>query len=148
MADTGEMVDAEAADNVLINGVLTNGALLSYQISAVPYHADGWRMAVYGSKGTIIASTQGLPQITPITLVGAQGNEPLSELPVPERLRFAPNAVSIGPPQNVGQAYVRMAEAIHEGKPFAPNFVDALEVHKLLEAIQRSSDEGCVVKLD
>lgn len=147
MADTGEMVVAESADNVLVNGVLTSGALLSYQISAVPYHADGWRMAVYCSKGTIISSTQGLPQITPITLVGAQGSEPLSELPVPERLRFVPEAVPYGPPQNVGQAYVRMAEAIHEGKPFAPNFDDALEVHKLLDVIQQSSDEGRIMRL-
>jgi predicted dehydrogenase len=147
MVDTGEMVDAQTPDNVLINGVLANGGLLNYQITAVPYHADGWRMAVYGSKGTIIASTQGLPQITPITLVGAQGNNPLIELQVPERLRFVPEAVPFGPPQNVGQAYVRMAEAIHEGKPFAPNFDDALEVHKLLEVIQRSSHEGRIIKL-
>lgn len=147
MADTGEMVDAEAADNVLINGVLTSGALLSYQISAVPYHADGWRMAVYGSKGAIIATTQMLPQITPITLVGAQGNEPFTELLVPERLRVVPKTVPFGPPQNVGQAYIRMAEAIREGKRFAPNFDDALAMHKLLEAIQRSSDEGRVIKL-
>jgi predicted dehydrogenase len=132
---------------LLINGVLTSGAFLSYQLSAVPYHADGWRMAIYGSQGTIIASTQGLPQITPITLVGAEGNEPLSELPVPERLRFVPKAVPFGPPQNVGQAYVRMAEAIREGKRFDPNFEDALELHNLLEAIQHSSDEGRVVKL-
>jgi len=147
MADTGEMVDVEAADHILLNGVFAHGALLSYQITSVPYHADGWRMAVYGSKGTIIATTQGLPQITPVTIVGAQGNEPLSKLLVPERLRFVPDAVPFGPAQNVGQAYVRMAEAIHEGKRFAPNFDDAKQVHKLLEAIQQSSDEGRVVKL-
>ena len=148
MTDTGEMVDAEVADNVLINGVLTSGAILSYQLSSVPYHAEGWRMAVYGSNGTIIATTQGLPQITPIKLVGAQGNEPLVELPVPERLRVVPTSVPFGPPQNVGQAYIRMAEAIQEGKPFAPGFDDALVVHRLLDAIQRSSDEGRTVKLD
>ena len=34
---TGELVDAEAADSVLINGVLGNGALLSYQLSSVPF---------------------------------------------------------------------------------------------------------------
>jgi predicted dehydrogenase len=147
MTDTGEMVDAEAADNVLINGVFTNGALLSYQLSAVPFHADGWRMAVYGSKGTIIATTQGLPQITPITLVGAQGSEPLVELPVPERLRFVPKSVPFGPPQNVGQAYIRMAEAIQDGNQFAPSFDDAVRIHNLLETIQQSSDEGHVIKL-
>lgn len=147
MLDTGEMVDVQTPDNVLLNGVLANGGLLNYQITAVPYHADGWRMTVYGSKGTIMATTQGLPQITPVTLVGAQGNDPLSELPVPERLRFVPKAVPFGPPQNVGQAYVRMAEAIREGKQFAPNFGDALRLHKLLDSVQRSSDEGRAVKL-
>jgi predicted dehydrogenase len=147
MVDTGEMVNAQTPDNVLINGVLANGGLLNYQIAAVPYHADGWRMTAYGSKGTIMATTQGLPQITPVTLVGAQGNDPLGELPVPKRLRFVPEAVPFGPPQNVAQAYVRMAEAIDEGKPLAPNFDDALQIHRLLKAIQYSSDEGRAVKL-
>ena len=147
MVDTGEMIDAEAADNVLINGVLTNGALLSYQLSSVPYHADGWRMAVYGSKGTIMATTQGLPQITPIKLVGAQGSEPLVELEVPNHLRFVPPTVPFGPPQNVGHAYVRMAEAIQQGKQFAPSFEDAVRMHNLLETIHKSSDKGRVIKL-
>ncbi|MFC1997231.1 hypothetical protein ACFLXI_06450 [Chloroflexota bacterium] len=40
-----------------------------------------------------------------------------------------------------------MAEAIREGKRFAPDFEDAVEVHKLLEAIQRYSDEGRALKL-
>lgn len=148
MEDTGETVETKAADNVLINGVLASGALLSYQISAVPFNATGWRMAVYGSKGTIIASTPILPQISPITLLGAQGNEPLGELPVPERLRVVSPAVPEGPPRNIGQLYVRMAEAIRGGKHFTPNFDDALQAHKLLEAVQRSSDIGRTVKLD
>ena len=147
MVDTGETVEAKSADNMLLNGVLASGALLSFQLSAVPYHADGWRMAVYGSKGVIIATTQMLPQITPITLVGAQGNEPLTGLSIPDRLRVVPKTVPFGPAQNVGQAYVRMAEAIHEGKQFAPNFDDALAGHKLLDTIQRSSDEGRVLNL-
>lgn len=147
MVDTGEMVDVDAADNVLLNGVFTNGALLSYQISAVPFHVEGWRMAVYGNKATIVASTSILPQISPITLVGAQGDAPLAELPVPERLRIVPATVPEGPPQNIGQLYIRMAEAIHEGKQFNPGFEDALEVHKLLEAIQRSSDDGRTIRL-
>ena len=147
MVDSGELVAAQTPDNVMINGVLASGGLLNYQITAVPYHADGWRMVVHGSKGTIIATTPGLPQITPVTLTGSQGREPFKGLPVPERLRIVPEAVLSGPPQNVAQAYVRMAEAIREGKRFAPNFDDALEVHNLLDSVQRSSDEGRVVKL-
>ena len=147
MVDTGEMVQAQTADNVLINGVFENGGLLNCQLSAVPFHGDGWRMTAYGSKGTITATTGGLPQITPIKLLGAQDSDPLVELEIPERLRFVPAAVPFGPPQNIGQAYVRMAEAIHAGNQFRPSFDDALELHMLLEAIQRSSDQGRVVKI-
>lgn len=118
-----------------------------YQLSSVPFHADGWRMAVYGSQGTITATTGGLPQITTVELVGAQGSEPLVELKVPNRFRFVPSTVPFGPPQNVGHAYVRMAEAIQEGKQFAPSFEDALDMHRLLDMIQQSSDEGRVIKL-
>jgi predicted dehydrogenase len=147
MEDSGEFVDAQTPDNVLLNGVFANGGLLSYQITAVPYHADGWRMVVHGSKGTIIATTPGLPQITPVTLTGSQGEEPLKELSIPDRLHFVPKTVTFGPAQNVGHAYIRMAEAITSGKPFRPSFEDALQVHTLLDAIQRSSDEGRVVEL-
>lgn len=147
MEDSGKMVDAQTPDNILLNGTFANGALLACQITAVPYHADGWRMVVHGSKGTLIATTPALPQITPVTLTGSQGEEPLTQMEVPARLRFAPDSVPYGPPQNVGQAYIRMAEAIREDRPFAPNFDDALEIHRLLDAIQRSSDQGCVVQL-
>jgi len=147
MKDSGELVDAQTPDNVLLNGVFTNGGLLSYQITAVPYHADGWRMVVHGSKGTIIATTPGLPQITPVTLTGSQGEEPLKKLPIPERLRFVPKTLPYGPAQNVCHAYIRMAEAINRGKSYRPSFEDALQVHTLLDAIQRSSDEGCVFEL-
>jgi predicted dehydrogenase len=141
MDDTGEVVDSKTPDNVLLNAEFANGGLLSYQITAVPYHADGWRMVIHGSKGTIIATTPGLPQITPVTLAGSQGDEPLKELSVPERLRFVPKSVPFGPAQNVGHAYIRMAEAINAGKPYEPSFEDALRVHMLLDAMQRSSDE-------
>ena len=94
-----------------------------------------------------MATTQGLPQITPIKLVGAQGSEPLVELEVPNHLRFVPPTVPFGPPQNVGHAYVRMAEAIQQGKQFAPSFEDAVRMHNLLETIHKSSDKGRVIKL-
>ena len=147
MDDSGELIDAQTPDNVLLHGVFTNGGLLSYQITAVPYHADGWRMEIHGNKGTIIATTPGLPQITPVTLIGSQGNEPLKELSIPERLRFVPKTVPFGPAQNVGHAYIRMAEAIHENKSYEPSFENALKVHSLLDAMQRSSDEGRVLRL-
>lgn len=104
-------------------------------------------MAVYGTKGTLVATTPGLPQISPITLIGAQGDEPLAPLPVPERLRLATSAVPDGPARNVAQAYARIADAIREGRRFDPDFDHATRLHELLEALRRSSEEGRAVEL-
>lgn len=148
LVDTGETVDVDAPDNVLINGTLASGGLLSFYAAAVPFNGTGWRMEAYGSTGAIIASTPVMPQITPIALVGAQGDEPLAELPVPERLRVVPAGVPEGPPRNVAQVYVRMAEAIRGGQGFDPDFDHAVQLHELLESLQRSSDEARSVTLD
>ena len=47
-----------------------------------------------------------------------------------------------GPPFNVGQLFARMAEAIREGKPAAPDFALAVKRHHLLDVIQEASDRG------
>ncbi len=147
MADTGEAVDAETPDTVLLTGEFTDGGLLTYRIATVPFHASGWRLEVHGSEGTLVATTRGLPQITPVSLVGARGDEALRDMPVPERLRVAPNGVPPGPALNVARAYAHMADAIRQRTPFRPGFEDALHVHELLEAMQRSSDTGRTVDL-
>lgn len=147
LADTGEIVDVDAPDNVALTGTLAHGGRVSFHMASVPFNGSDWRMAVHGSRGTLVATTQGLPQITPTTLEGAQGDAALAPLPVPERLRSAPSAAIGGPARNVAQAYARIAEAIREGTRFNPDFDHALGLHELLEALQRSSDEGIVVEL-
>lgn len=148
LGDTGETVGVDAPDSVLINGVLAGGGLISFHAASVPFNGTGWRMEVYGTRGTIVASTRVLPQISPITLEGAQGEDPLTRLLVPERFRFASEAVPDGPPRNIAHAYVRIADAIRGGKRFHPDFDHAAQLHELLDAIQRSSDEGRARKLD
>lgn len=67
--------------------------------------------------------------------------------PCRSAFRFAPAAEPDGPARNVAQAYVRIAEAIGEGKRFDPDFDHALRLHELLEALQQSSDESRAVKM-
>jgi len=50
------------------------------------------------------------------------------------------------PLRNFGQLYGRMAEMIRQGERVDANFIEALAVHKLLEAVRRSSVEGKVSK--
>lgn len=138
LADTGDIVDVDAPDTILVNGTLASGGLVSYFAASVPHHGAGWRMEAYGTEATLVASSAALPQITPVTLMGAQGDKPLAPVPVPEADRAA---VPDGPGRNIARSYRRMAEAIRAGSAATPDFDDALRVHRLLDALEESSDQ-------
>jgi predicted dehydrogenase len=121
------------------NGTLATGGLLSYQAGSVPYNASGWTMEAYGTEGTLVASAAALPQITPIVLSGARGEDLLAPLDVPDRLSSVV-AVPDGPGRNIARSQSHMAEAIIDGGAGEPDFGRALEVHRLLDAVT-SSDE-------
>jgi predicted dehydrogenase len=51
------------------------------------------------------------------------------------------------PAYNVAQLFVRFAEAIRTGQELGPSFADAVRVHQLLEAVDRSSSTRSWVTL-
>lgn len=140
LVDTGETIEADAPDNILVNGTLAGGGLLSYQAASVPYNGSGWTMEAYGTEGTLVASSAALPQITPISLSGARGNDPLAlrDVPEPESEGLS---VPVGPGHNIARSYARMAEAIRDRAEAEPDFNHALGVHRLLDSVRESSDE-------
>jgi len=52
-----------------------------------------------------------------------------------------------GGPYNVAQAYARMADALRAGRSFDVDFNLAVQRHKLIDAIERSSATGRSVRL-
>jgi hypothetical protein len=66
-------------------------------------------------------------------------------MPTPERFTLIPDSVPAGPPRNVAQAYTRLAQAMREGKPYSPSFADAVHAHKLVAALEKSSEIGKTV---
>lgn len=140
LEDSGERVANEIEDQILINGFLGEAIPFDVNISSVPFHSRGWTMEIYGTKGTIIATSDMLPQITPIKLMGSQGDSALKEIIVPENFIAFPT-LPPGPASNVGRNYGMMANAIIKGESFHPNFDDALAVHSLLASIRKSSLE-------
>lgn len=146
-ADTGIGVAVETPDTMLFVGELGSGAAVSYRGVTVTTRAPGWRMELNGTKGTLVATTPVLPQITPIELRGARGSGELAVLPVPERLNVVSGKV-VGPARNVAGLYEGFARAIEMGGHFNPDFDHALAVHRVLESLDKSSREGRAVVLD
>ncbi len=147
-SERGKTVDVTSPDNVLVSGILNNGAVASVHVATVPWHSTGWRMEVYGREGTLVASSSEMVQYAQIRLLGGHSKDgALEEIPVPQRLIRVPKEVPKGPPFNVAQMYRRLSEAIREGKSTEPNFDMAVRRHRLLDTIQRSSDLGKVQKV-
>ena len=103
-------------------------------------------MEAYGTKGTLVATSAALPQITPILLSGALGNDPLAPLDLPEREPVG-FSVPAGPGHNIARSYARMAQAIRDGASAEPDFNHALDVHRLLDAVRQSSDEQRAIRV-
>jgi predicted dehydrogenase len=142
-AEPGKTVHVTAPDNVLVSGVLTNGAVASVHIATIPWHGTGWRLEVYGREGTLVAASDQMVQYAQIRLQGGHGQDrTLQALPVPDRLTWVSEEVPKGAPFNVAQMYHRLGEAIREGREAQPDFDLAVKRHRLLDAIQRSSDRG------
>lgn len=144
--DSGERVNNDIPDQINVQGFLNSEIPFASHIAAVPNHSKGWRLEVYGTDGTIIATSAMLPQITPIDIKGSKGDSDFQSMQVPDDLvKF--NYLPGGPAGNVGRNYGCMAESILNGESFHPNFDDALTMHKLLETIKQASEEKRTIKI-
>ena len=146
MADGGTF-KATAPDHVAFTARLANGGIANVQVASLPHHASGYRMEVYGTEGTLVA-TAGQAQTLPVKIRGGQASDKeLHDIEVPAALRYVPSSVPDGTPVNFGQMLSRFAESIRDKKTVTPTFADALANHRLLDAIERSSQTHAAVKV-
>ena len=143
--DTGRELPVSSPDNVLVSGNLQNGGVASVHVASTPWYGSGYRMEIYGDKGTLVAVSADSPQLGTVEVLGARGSGDIEPLDFPpeelEPARTMPN----GAPYNVGQLYSRFAAAIRDAAdpelPL-PDFDHAVGLHRLIDAIRQSSDEG------
>ena len=141
--DTQRSVDVTAPDNILVSGTLRGGAVASVHVGNIPHHPSGYRLEVYGQEGTLLATgPQGPNNAQPSLLGGKAGEKELQEIPLPERLSWVPQETPRGSIFQVAQLYRRFAEVIRTGQRTEPDFDTGVRLHKLLDAVQRASDDG------
>jgi predicted dehydrogenase len=129
-----------APDQVLLSGVLQNGAVVSVHLKGGTTNGTRFLLEMHGTEGALAIvpadpRQETYIQVSEFTVRGAQGRNQLADLSVPEGYRWVPSAVPAGLPFNVAQLYRRMAEGIREGKFVSPDFDLAVNRHKLLDVI-------------
>ena len=80
-------------------------------------------------------------------LQGSKSKDALADLPVPDEYVLVPEGTPAGAPYNVAQAYTRFADGFRSGQRVDPDFDRAVQLHKLLAAMEQSSDEGRAVRV-
>lgn len=148
VTDTKKTVPVTSPDNVLVNGVLKSGAVASVHVGAVAWAGTGFRLEIYGREGTMVATGSVSSQRgEALRLRGAHRSNSLVDLEIPERFFVVPPDFPRGDPFNVGQMYSLFARAIRTGESRLPTFDTAVETHRLIDAIARSSETKQEVSL-
>ena len=141
--DTRQFVDVTSPDNVRVSGQLESGAAASVHVGAVPWAGNGYRMEIYGREGTLVATGSVSSQRGEMLRVqGARRSHELQDLEIPERFLYVPSGFPKGDPFNIGQMYALFAEAIRTGESRLPTFETAVDLHRFIDTLKRSSDEG------
>lgn len=146
--DTGETLPVTAPDQVLVSGVLASGAPVSIHFrGGQPHDGHGLLWEINGTAGDLrVTGPSGHTQMVQLTLAGARGEESaFKNLEVPESYRTGwPEDVI---PGNVARVYARMAADLRDGTHTAPGFADAVAVHRIIDAVERSAESGARVVL-
>jgi predicted dehydrogenase len=144
----GTPVAVDAPDSINVVGRMASGAEVSVSVAAVPSNPSGNRIEIYGRDGALVVRADGSLNIGPSQVQAGKGKESMVAMPVPSKYRVAPEGTPAGPAYNVAQAYARAADALRGGKSFDVDFNLAVQRHKLIDAVERSSATGRSVKVD
>jgi predicted dehydrogenase len=148
--ETGEQIVKTAADQIAVIGTLASGATASIHVREAVAGGTGFLWEINGTNGTLrITAAAAQPQIFPLTVAGAQGENEPAELAAPAALTQkwpALTSLEGAPAYNVGRAYAAFAADIDNGTHTVPDFADAVRRHEVIAAIERSAASGERVK--
>ena len=142
---TGRTVPNGVPAQVLLHGVLQNGAAASVAVHGGSGNPDGFLIKFAGSEGTLTAT-----HIRPGTYMhwtdwNIQVNG--EQVKAPGAYRTTPFDPADGPIANVAAVYQEIAQAIAEGRQPHPDFHTAAAHHRVLTAIERSAETGVAEKV-
>jgi predicted dehydrogenase len=142
---TGEMTPKTSPDQLLVSGIVGDGAAVSFQVRGGMSRGLEFLFEIHGEMGDLVleATTRASTQRQELSVRGARGaGTPLAELDIPGKYRWVPDATPRESPYNVAQLYAALGAAIRDDKPAVPGFDAAVTRHRMLDMITRASETG------
>ncbi|MFT4047878.1 MAG: Gfo/Idh/MocA family oxidoreductase [Solimonas sp.] len=150
----GRTVRPETNDFASLLLRFASGMTMQLQVSWSATLTPGWMLEAFGSRGRFVARAPTFPASRDTTLhAGAIGGAPFGPVTVPARLRQTPEvALDADCEPNASHPMAlsmqRMVAAIRGEGRAAPDFEQAWQVERVLEAARCSSEERRWVRLD
>lgn len=137
MTETGVERPLSVPDQIQVMGRLTNGANLTAHFRGGLSRGTNFHVEINGTQGDlVITSPVGYVGIGGTRLMGARLDEALHELEIPDDYdRYREVGM---PAQSLAIGYARLASDLREGTRLSPTFADAVELHRLITAIEHS----------
>jgi predicted dehydrogenase len=144
---TGETFPNKTPDGVVALGTLENGALFSVQIEGGKLHGSGLQIDITGTQGDLrISNPKSFTNSLDNLVEGAKGDPgPLIALSVPDRYQLLPQTNLDVSVQDLANVYAAHAKDRIEGTHVAPDFGDAVRMHRLLDRIHEASRLGTAI---
>lgn len=142
LSDSGRTIPQSSPEQILVAGTLANGAAVSLHVEAVPMFPTGVVFEVHGTEGALVATSELGMNRANMTLRGARRGESALEPVAIDEQYLPPAGTAWGPHINVGTMYGRLADAIRGGAPVDSSFDTAVDLHRLIDAIERASATG------
>ncbi len=139
VTDTKRTIPNTAADQIMANGILGEGIAFSAHYRGGMSKGTNFLWEINGTKGDIqVKGNIGHGQFAEFTLFGTQAQDTaLQKIDVPQAL-YA-NKPEHVVPRNVAGIYAMVANDLKNGTKTAPTFEDAVQLHSLLDAIEKTS---------
>jgi predicted dehydrogenase len=145
ITETGESIPMKTPDQVSVHGVFESGAPLTLQLRGGLPRGTRLLWEIHGTEGDlrITAKNEHVPaiNISPLRVeAGRRGESGFSDCAIPSSYYF--DAKDAMASRNVTELYRLMADDLNNATHTAPNFDDAVSLHRTLHAIEQSAHSG------
>lgn len=136
IVETGEVLDSTAPDQLVLSGLLENGAVISIHIEGGKRNGSGVQIDITGDQGDLkITNRSAFGDVgDDYVIEGARGDDqPLQNLPLPDSYQRLPASELPSAVLELAELYHVFAQDLADGTHAAATFEDAVRMHRLLD---------------
>jgi predicted dehydrogenase len=144
--ETGQDVAMRVPDQVAVTGLLDNGVFVNAHIRGGMSGATNFHWEANGTDGDIVVTSPvGYTGMGGFRVQVAKPGRALADVNIPDSYS---HGLEAGLTQSVALSYRRLASDLRDGTHLAPTFDDAVELHRLIDQIERYGKGGHTPPID